>query len=477
MRKIISILVICIAFSCNNENVYPSFITSDKELYDAYSWACNMALSYAHNGGDSVGLWYEAALPQREAFCMRDVSHQTMGAEILGLSAHNYNMMEKFAQNISDEKDWCSYWEINRYNKPAPVDYQSDKEFWYNLNANFDVIFAAVKLYNWTGNKEYITNPAFMNFYEKSLKEYVDRWSLNPSQIMDRPVYMNSPMPFDYNNRFHTCRGLASYVENFPGLTMSADLISAMYAGNNAYAEILEIKGDAQKSEKFREIAKQYREILDSKWWDASQNKYHTFYTKDGEFATGEGETFILWFDATNNIERIIATANSIPQRNTNVENLSHFPVLYYGLDMPDIAYEVLTSLPNKPRNEYPEVSYGIVEGVVRGVMGIDVQVSKNSISTQHKHHIDTILIAINDLPAMGGKINVTHSSNKRSEFSSDLSEEVVWRAKFFGEYDSVSVNGEMKSTKKESNKLGDVVSYIDVITKPGEKNIVEVIL
>jgi len=31
-----------------------------------------------------VGYWYEAALPGREAFCMRDVSHQSIGAETLG---------------------------------------------------------------------------------------------------------------------------------------------------------------------------------------------------------------------------------------------------------------------------------------------------------------------------------------------------------------------------------------------------------
>lgn len=48
--------------------------------------ARKMVLSYAHDGTDSVGYWYEATLPQREAFCMRDVSHQSVGAQILGLS-------------------------------------------------------------------------------------------------------------------------------------------------------------------------------------------------------------------------------------------------------------------------------------------------------------------------------------------------------------------------------------------------------
>lgn len=169
------------------------FTSSDKQLENAYNWAKKMALSYAHDHSDPVGYWYEAALPQREAFCMRDVSHQSVGAQILGLTAHNKNMFTRFVENISEEKDWCTYWEINRYNKPAPADYTNDKEFWYNLNANFDVMQACLKMYQWTGDAGYLTDPLFTNFYEKSVNEYVHRWALEPEKIMDRPPYMNQP--------------------------------------------------------------------------------------------------------------------------------------------------------------------------------------------------------------------------------------------------------------------------------------------
>ena len=50
-------------------------------------------------------------------------------------------MFLKFAQNISESKDYCSYWEINKFDEPAPVDFRNDKDFWYNLPANFDVIY------------------------------------------------------------------------------------------------------------------------------------------------------------------------------------------------------------------------------------------------------------------------------------------------------------------------------------------------
>src|SRR5688572_6463570 len=69
-----------------------SFQSNHEPLNQAFAWAKDKALSFAHDSGDPVGPWYEAALPNREAFCMRDVSHQAIGAELLGLGKHNLNM-------------------------------------------------------------------------------------------------------------------------------------------------------------------------------------------------------------------------------------------------------------------------------------------------------------------------------------------------------------------------------------------------
>ena len=158
--------------------------TPDTRLQACFDWAKAQALAYARTG-DPVGLWYEAALPGREAFCMRDVSHQAMGAHALGLAAHTRNMLHKFAVNISESKDWCTYWEINRYDKPAPVDYTNDKEFWYNLPANFDVLDACYRMYLWTHDRTYLDDPVFKAFYEHTVTDYVERWDLGPGAPVD----------------------------------------------------------------------------------------------------------------------------------------------------------------------------------------------------------------------------------------------------------------------------------------------------
>ena len=70
--------------------------SSNAALVAGFDWAKAQALAYVYRG-DPVGDWYEAALPGREAFCMRDVAHQSTGAQLLGLADCNYNMLYRFA--------------------------------------------------------------------------------------------------------------------------------------------------------------------------------------------------------------------------------------------------------------------------------------------------------------------------------------------------------------------------------------------
>jgi hypothetical protein len=73
----------------------------DTALVNIFNWAQKTSNGYVGDDNDPVGPWYEAALPQREAFCIRDVSHQCIGAEILWQGKQNLNMFRKFVENIS----------------------------------------------------------------------------------------------------------------------------------------------------------------------------------------------------------------------------------------------------------------------------------------------------------------------------------------------------------------------------------------
>lgn len=468
-NAIIGLCVVAALLSCNNEraampscNDIMTFTSSDSTLEECYQWAKTQALAYAHDGTDSVGYWYEAALPSREAFCMRDVSHQSVGAQILGLKEHNLNMLKKFAENISESKDWCTYWEINRYDRPAPVDYANDKEFWYNLNANFDVTYACMKMYEWTGDERYLKEDVFTNFYEKTFDNYVDHWMLDIDHVMDRPLYMHSPEPFDPEKSFHACRGLPSYVESFSGMTMSLDLVTSLYIGHKTYADILTLNGEAEKAATYAARADAYRQLMDATWWDAEKQYYNTFYTTDKEFHKGEGVTFALWYNAIHDADRIWLSIADLLSHDWNVENLSYFPAMLfrYGYDKP--ARDYLIKLRNNRRCTYPEVSFAWMEGLVSGYMGIQPEASKGSISTL-LHAVDDDIAEVRNVPVWDGYLTLKHNGHHESTLKNQTGKTFVWKAQFEGHHGQAWVNGKKHDAEQVTDILGNAFTVVKV--------------
>lgn len=445
------------------------FTSSDKDMERTFAWARRMALSYAHDGSDPVGFWYEAALPGRNAFCMRDVSHQTIGAEVLGLAPHNFNMMQKFAENISEAKDWCTYWEIDKNNQPCSADYVDDANFWYNLNANFDVIFACWRLYEWTGDRCYLEDGTLTRFYELSLNEYVQRWMLEPENLLKRPYGMNAKS--ETTASYKGVRGLPSYVETYPGLTNSSDLIASMYGGFTAYSMMLREVEEFSLAEHYASLAEAYRSHLETEWWNDDINAYHNFWTESNGFADGEGITYMLWFNAAQQPERIRGTIEKMMSRtNWNMENISHFPLLWYRYGYKDEAYRILQTVSSMNRSDYPEVSYGIIEGIISGVMGIQPSASRHKVITLPKLNKDGAYMEIDNLPILQGYISVCHEGNQSTTFVNNTTQELIWEAAFEGETDYISVNGELCKAKKRTDVMGNRISFIEVSVKIGEE-------
>lgn len=441
-----------------------SFSSSDAQLAATFAWAKDMALSYAHDGDDPVGPWYEAALPERYAFCMRDASHQSIGAEILGLSVQNFNMMQKFVSNISESKDWCTYWEIDKWDKPCKEDYVSDDDFWYNLNANFDVTDACWRLYEWTGDWRYLENEEFRRFYDLSCKEYVERWELSADQMLTRS---RNP-ELSKGERYGLCRGIPSYVESVGNMNSSADLIGTIYGGFAAYSKILECSDDMEGSAIAAEKAETYRQHLDEHWWSEQEQAYHTFWWNDGTFSDGEGLTHVLWFNAANDPDRIRGTVEKMMKRKEwNIENISYFPTLWYRYGYSSQAYDILCNIVAAERNEYPEVSFGMIEGIVCGAMGIRPSASSGKISTLPQitggHWMQ-----IENLPVYGELISVRHDSNGSSTLRNRGRYDLTWQACFYGEYGSISVNGRRHPALHGHDAMGNPFSYIEVQVRPG---------
>ncbi|MCL6457531.1 MAG: glycoside hydrolase family 116 protein, partial [Gorillibacterium sp.] len=265
-----------------------AFHSDDEALNRGFAWAKGQAQEYVHDGSDAVGLWYEAALPGREAFCMRDVSHQSLGAAILGLHAHTRNMMQRFAENISQTRDYCTYWEITKENVPAPVDYVNDQDFWYNLPANFDVIEACYRQYLWTGDRTYLEDPVMQNFYALSVTEYVKAWDKDGDGI---PEYEAS----------YGRRGLASYNEAGEFPRIGADLIAIMIAGYQAYAEMAKLNGNDKLHQVYSAKSVLLQQQFEEQWWNEADSSFFAAVGHDKAFiptSAEEGQFLPLYYEA-----------------------------------------------------------------------------------------------------------------------------------------------------------------------------------
>lgn len=471
LNRFWGLIIFCgTCFSAFAQRQTIEFKSSDTALQTAFYRAKEMAMFYRGNPTDPVGPWYEAALPSRNAFCVRDVSHQCIAAEILGMKEENINILTKFVSNISEAKDWCTYWEMNKLGKPAPEDYRNDKEFWYNLNANFELIYTCWRMYLWTGDRTYISNREFKRFSDISVKEYMDRWMLQVDSLLKRPAHLNTPVPYNPQDYFHSCRGLPSYNEALGNMRMGADLVAAIYRGLKTYADIATLLGQLKTASEYQQKAEAYRKHLEAVWWDEDARLYNTYLTDAGIFGKAEGETYLLWYNALTDSSRIRSSISHLISAKWNVENLSYLPYQLYRYGYADSAYRYVLYLtdPATKRREYPEVSFGVIEGVVQGMMGVEPDARENRLTTIYNNH-SVHFSELSNLPVLSSRIQLRHW-DKGTTLTNHGKKAINWRVAFYGNIPFITVAGKKVKAVQEADIMGRSISYVEVQVLPEKK-------
>ena len=458
-----------------------SLSTSDPQLQRAFDWAKDQALHYVSSGQDPVKGWYEAALPGRNAFCMRDVAHQVMGAEALGLSAQNKNMLRRFALSISEAKDWAGYWEIDREGKPSPADYVSDDDFWYNLPANFDVMNAALRMFVWTGDSAYTTDPVFLNFYRRTVTDYIRRWQLEPRNVVSRPRIMNRHLA---SGKFVEARGIPGYTEERKDFNLGTDLLAAEYRALRLYGELLRMRGSAG-SPTFDAQAEGIAQILETRAWSSPSHHFYNALQQNGE-GVGTGDAFILYFGAATNPEHRRLALEELRRQTREaapgIEEQSYRPEILFHLNAPEEAYSQIVDLsrPDRERREYPEVSYAIIGSIVTGMMGVNVVpavshatdqtlAQKFVVQTLPRLSIHTSEAELDKLPVRQNVINVRHLRNQSSSITNVSGPTFTWRASFDGSAPYLMVNGRKVQANRVTTLLATPAVSVDVSVAPGQ--------
>jgi len=443
-----------------------SLESSDKALVDGFNWAKRQALAYVF-AGDPVGDWYEAALPGRSAFCMRDVSHQSIGAQVLGLAAFNHNMLRKFALSIAPSRDWCGFWEIDKYDRPAPVDYKSDADFWYNLPANFDVLNACYQVYLWTGDKTYIEDPVFTKFYQHTLDDYIRKWDKDGDGIPESyPEYRS--------------RGIGSYNEESRiHIKVGCDLVASEYAAYTAYAQIARMRNDAAEADACAQEAARLRRVFDENWWDKTWEVFYTAMLSDGSMDfQRSSSSFPLWFGiippgAKLNCELDLVT--HLPAG--GVEEMSYIPEIAYRYGRDDQAYTILLALldPRLKRRDYPEVSFSVIRTIAVGLMGIEPAASEGVVKTRPHLTETTGWVKITNVPVFQNEISVFHRRSGNSTFVNQKGPTLKWKAAFPGRLSTLIVDGKALPSSIEEDPAGHPQSYLIVDVKPGGEKTIQV--
>lgn len=456
--------------------------TSDPQIQQAFDWAKAQALVYVSSGHGPLQHFYESALPGRDAFCMRDVSHQAMGAQALGLAAENKAMLTLFAKNIAASRDWASYWEIDREGKPSTADYVSDGDFWYNLPANFDVMSAALRMYMWTGDASYIEDPTFLDFYRHTVTDYIQRWQLGPQDVLSRQRIMNRHLQ---SGKFVNSRGIPSYTEGRVDFNLGTDLLAVEYRALRGYADLLRMQGSATSAEDFDREAAGVAHILETNGWDAGARQFHGFLQENGE-GFGPGDAFVLYFNAATVPEQRAAALKQLQQPAGDppygIEEQSYRPEIFFRYNAPEAAYDQILDLsrPNRKRREYPEVSFAIVGSMVTGMMGVGVVPadktdssillgSKVVVQTLPRLSAHTSWAELDNVPVRQNVINIHHVRNRSTSITNVSGPTFTWRATFDGSTPFLRVNGKKIRAIARDTEEGVRVTYTDVPVSAGQ--------
>ena len=432
--------------------------SSSAKLVEVFQWARSQAMAYAFDAGDPVGPWYEAVEPGREGFCIRDTCHQALGAHALGLDRFTLNMLRRFAENISDSKDWCSYWEIDRFNRPAPVDYENDASFWYNLPSNFDLLDCCFRMYVWSGDQAYIQDPVFLNLYDRTVNDYVERWGLDLDHIMTRPRLLNQRGIFDPQAKFPPNRGIPGYDEGDHDYVIGFDVLVTQRAAYLAYAHIQQARMNAALADEYLKKAAAVENLIKTAWWNKTGQ---CFYSREG--AAHQMKECGGWPETEMGLDwRWDVTSASGPFRIPD-----------------DTAVSGLLDL-SHARLEYPEVSYSRVADLLTNIMGVRLEYASQLLSATEGFWVEMTVrtlaglgsgiewAEVRNLPIRACEVTVRHDGPRKTTVTNQRGPAFIWRAMFEGRHSTLNVNGLETRATSQTDETGKTVSSVLVTVGAG---------
>ncbi|WP_162257911.1 NPCBM/NEW2 domain-containing protein [Kitasatospora sp. Root107] len=404
---------------------------------------------------------YWGAYTNRESYYNRDISHQSDGAHALGLDAETLSMLKTFAADADDPGQ--NGWPLWAHSSSGAM-YYIDGTGFRELPSPFNLMTKAYKQYQWTGNADWINDPALSAYYDSTMGQFLTNhevvWNdANPAA--EQPV-----------SRKQAGEYTATFFE-FPNenLVSAADSLGYQYQSMLAYSEILKAKGDNANSVKWADRAQRVRAQFEANWWDASNNRY--MRGKDaagtGYSSWGHEASFLMMLTGLGDhgsrtssyLDFIAANDDAL-----NVEATSYLPEMYYQYNRSDEGWAWLKKLMTG-KNTYPEISFLAVSSTVDGMMGVQPDAPHDKVATVSRLTSETPWVEIDHLKVGDNDLKLKHTGTTASTLTNNSGGTVSWEAQFYGAPATITVNGTAQTPQTRS-LYGKTVSYVTVPVAAG---------
>jgi len=459
--------------------------TSDKKLEAAFNWARDKALSYVQTGKSGVvnrhernspGTGNAAYIPSywagytsRTAFYSRDYCHQASGAHLLGLQQENISMLKAFAATSTEARKWFPLWALNFDGRAFTLDSPRDDYFVREVPAVFELVEQCYRQFMWTGNQDYLNDPALWNFCTKAVTDFI---ALHDARIPNGVA--------EGSGSGDIFRGSATYneIESGTPLVESGDGIACQYQALLSYSKMLALKGDDGPAKEFAGKAKRLKSLFNDAWGVKKDRKeYVRGYDVKGNAPTNWGlenswfmpMKFITEASEKNDgyLDFIARCLDSRWGRPTNLEAVSYIPGVFFPYNRAADAWKWLEYIIDQPDREYPEISYTLISHVVEGMLGFEPNAPEKAFLTVSRLPEAIATVEVSNIPLGGHRVTVAHEGVTKStatHVSGDTP--LKWEACFYGDHPAITVNGkDMHADERKINGVRACFVSVDLLS------------
>jgi hypothetical protein len=380
-------------------------------LEDAFAWARKRALDWVRTDAAAGNLpSYWAGYPSRPMFYSRDVCHQAVGAHLLGLDAENFAMLRHFARSATAARKWYPLWAFHFDGSIAELDHHGDEHFVREIPAVFDLTYRALGQYDWTGDRRWIDDPDLAAYYLRSVDDFVAEHDSDGDGI---------PESSGTGDIF---LGSATYNEQDAEhpLLIAGDGLATQYGALLALAK----RSGGNDRKRFLERAEQLQtDFLDS-WWDASKARFARGQSKDGlDFGWGlEASWFVPMLGLSGAGERNELFLDYLETQlaehpPANIEAFTYLPEVFFRHRRDESAWRWLRHVIDS-RDDYPEISFTVVEHLVAGLLGLVPDAASASLTVDSHLPAEIGWLEADHVPVGDWDLRITSHGRQSTEIT-----------------------------------------------------------